>query len=218
MRYCSVLAVLGCSPASSSRSRCVLPTPAAHAGTRDRPGQRGRTTSPIADIDMKSLTVTYKTQGRRGEAPLQGPAARRSGCGCSCSSSTSPTRTPSRRRTATSSSCGSTRRGRSSGSTGCSAPTTRIDGYHAEKCRGIKMKPDFEKDVDHLQAAEPVRALSSRAAATSSATRRPASSSRAHWDEGSPADTTGDWFDTTYDLRRRAVGECRPARTGSGQT
>ena len=39
-------------------------------------------------------------------------------------------------------------------------PDDEFEGYHAEKCRGIKMKAGLQEGQDHLQAAEAVRALS----------------------------------------------------------
>ena len=79
-------------------------------------------------------------------------------------------------------------------------PDDAYDGYHAEKCRGIKIKPDFDKDVITYKLPNRCsRFLDGRGYITSYASTR--KFTKAHWDEGSPAATTGDWFDTTYDLR-----------------
>lgn len=79
-------------------------------------------------------------------------------------------------------------------------PNDEFDGYHAEKCRGIKMKPDFDKDVITYKLPNRcARFLDGRGYISSYASTRKFKAQ--HWDEGSPADTTGDWFDTTYDLR-----------------
>jgi hypothetical protein len=79
-------------------------------------------------------------------------------------------------------------------------PDDAFDGYHAEKCRGIKMKADFDKDVITYKLPNRCsRFLDGRGYISSYASTR--KFTKAHWDEGSPADTTGDWFDTTYDVR-----------------
>jgi hypothetical protein len=79
-------------------------------------------------------------------------------------------------------------------------PDDAYDGYHAEKCRGIKIKPDFDKDlITYKLPNRCSRFLDGRGYITSYASTR--KFTKAHWDEGSPAATTGDWFDTTYDLR-----------------
>ena len=78
-------------------------------------------------------------------------------------------------------------------------PEDAIAGYHPVKCRGIKMKPDFDKDV--ITYKLPKRCahfLPDRGYITSYASTRKFKAQ--HWDEGSPADTTGDWFDTTPGL------------------
>lgn len=78
-------------------------------------------------------------------------------------------------------------------------PDDEFEGYHAEKCRGIKIKPDFDKDV--ITYKLPTRCahfLDDRGYITSYASTRKFKAR--HWDEGSPADTTGDWFDTTPGL------------------
>lgn len=78
-------------------------------------------------------------------------------------------------------------------------PEDAIDGYHPVKCRGIKMKPDFAKDV--ITYRLPKRCthfLPTRGYITTYASTRKFKAK--HWDEGSPALTTGDWFDTTPGL------------------
>ena len=78
-------------------------------------------------------------------------------------------------------------------------PEDAIDGYHRVKCRGIKIKPDFAKDV--ITYKLPKRCahfLDDRGYITSYASTRKFKPT--HWDEGSPALTTGDWFDTTPGL------------------
>jgi len=79
-------------------------------------------------------------------------------------------------------------------------PDDAFEGYHAEKCRGIKIKPDFDKDlITYKLPNRCARFLGDRGYISSYGSTRKFKA--AHWDEGSPADTTGDWFDTTYDLR-----------------
>jgi len=73
------------------------------------------------------------------------------------------------------------------------------DDYVAEKCAGVKVKANYEKDT--LKYRVPNRCARfdlSRGYVDTWASARKFSA--AHWDEGSPALTTGDWFDTTYDL------------------
>lgn len=75
-------------------------------------------------------------------------------------------------------------------------PEDAIDGYHPVKCRGIRIKPDFDKDV--ITYKLPKRCAhfrDDRGYITSYASTRKFRS--AHWDDGDPAATTGDWFDTT---------------------
>lgn len=79
-------------------------------------------------------------------------------------------------------------------------PDDAYEGYHAEKCRGIKMKPGFDKDVITYKLPNRCsRFLDGRGYISSYASTRKFKSQ--HWDDGDPAATTGDWFDTTYDLR-----------------
>jgi hypothetical protein len=78
-------------------------------------------------------------------------------------------------------------------------PDDAFDGYHAEKCRGVKIKPDFDKDV--ITYKLPNRCtnfLDGRGYIVSYASTRRFKPS--HWDDGDPAATTGDWFDTTPGL------------------
>jgi hypothetical protein len=73
------------------------------------------------------------------------------------------------------------------------------DDYVIEKCRGVKVKANYKRDT--LKYTLPARCarfdLSRGYVDTWASARkfRPAS-----WNEGSPSLTTGDWFDTTYDL------------------
>lgn len=79
-------------------------------------------------------------------------------------------------------------------------PDDAFEGYHAEKCRGIKMKPDFDKDlITYKLPNRCSRFLDGRGYISSYASTRKFKAK--HWDDGDPALTTGDWFDTTYDLR-----------------
>jgi hypothetical protein len=79
-------------------------------------------------------------------------------------------------------------------------PDDAFDGYHAEKCRGIKIKPDFDKDlITYKLPNRCSRFLDGRGYISSYASTRKFRAR--HWDDGDPALTTGDWFDTTYDLR-----------------
>jgi hypothetical protein len=71
--------------------------------------------------------------------------------------------------------------------------------YVVEKCKGIKVKANYKRDT--LKYKLPARCarfdINRGYVDTWASARkfRPGS-----WDEGSPALTTGDWFDTTYDL------------------
>jgi hypothetical protein len=71
--------------------------------------------------------------------------------------------------------------------------------YVVEKCRGVKVKANYKKDT--LKYKVPNRCarfdLARGYVDTWASARK---FSRASWTEGSPALTTGDWFDTTYDL------------------
>jgi hypothetical protein len=79
-------------------------------------------------------------------------------------------------------------------------PDDEFEGYHAEKCRGIKMKADFDKDlITYKLPNRCARFLDGRGYISSYASTRKFKAR--HWDDGDPALTTGDWFDTTYDLR-----------------
>lgn len=79
-------------------------------------------------------------------------------------------------------------------------PDDAFDGYHAERCRGIKITPDFAKDVITYKLPNRCsRLLPDRGYLISYASARKFKAK--HWDDGDPAATTGDWFDTTPDLR-----------------
>ena len=73
------------------------------------------------------------------------------------------------------------------------------DDYVIEKCQGIKVRANYKRDT--LKYAVPNRCarfdLSRGYVDTWASARK---YTRASWDEGSPANSTGDWFDTTYDL------------------
>jgi hypothetical protein len=76
-------------------------------------------------------------------------------------------------------------------------PTT--GGYLVEKCSGVKVRANYKRDT--LKYTVPNRCARFDLARgyvdtwASARKYRPGS-----WDEGSPANSTGDWFDTTYDL------------------
>jgi hypothetical protein len=73
------------------------------------------------------------------------------------------------------------------------------DDYVVEKCQGIKVKANYKRDT--LKYKVPNRCVRFDLARGYVDTWGSARKySRASWDEGSPALTTGDWFDTTYDL------------------
>jgi hypothetical protein len=73
------------------------------------------------------------------------------------------------------------------------------DDYVVEKCPGIKVKADYERDT--LKYQVPNRCARFDLARGYVDTWASARKYRpAHWDDGSPANSTGDWFDTTYDL------------------
>ena len=78
-----------------------------------------------------------------------------------------------------------------------------LDDYTAHKCSGVKVKADYDKDVlvyklpGHCAGyLQNVGYIDSYASARK---YRPS-----HWDQGSPANSTGDWFDTTYGLHINA--------------
>ena len=88
-----------------------------------------------------------------------------------------------------------------------------FDGYTREKCRGIKVKADYDKDL--LVYKLPGRCagyLQNVGYIDSYASARKFKPS--HWDEGSPANSTGDWFDTTYGLHVERLAECSGAGIG----
>ena len=71
--------------------------------------------------------------------------------------------------------------------------------YVVEKCKGVKVKANYERDT--LKYSLPNRCVRFDLARgyvdTWGSARKYA---RASYDEGSPANSTGDFFDTTYDL------------------
>ena len=72
-------------------------------------------------------------------------------------------------------------------------------GYVVEKCAGVKVKANYKRDT--LKYKLPNRCVRFDLARGYVDTWGSARKfSRASWDIGSPALTTGDWFDTTYDL------------------
>lgn len=74
--------------------------------------------------------------------------------------------------------------------------------YRKVKCRGVKVKVDYAKDT--LTYKVPNRCAKFDRARGYVDSYGSARKYRAkHWDKGSPADSTGDWFDTTYDLITR---------------
>jgi len=78
--------------------------------------------------------------------------------------------------------------------------TELYDDYSAQKCRGIKIKPDFAKDlITYTLPKKCARYLKGRGYIYGYASTRKFTAK--HWDDGSPANSTGDWFGTTYDIR-----------------
>lgn len=77
--------------------------------------------------------------------------------------------------------------------------TPATTGYVIEKCSGVKVKANYKKDT--LKYKLPNRCarfdLARGYVDTWASARKYTPGS---WDEGSPANSTGDWFDTTYDL------------------
>lgn len=72
--------------------------------------------------------------------------------------------------------------------------------YTRQRCRGIKVRPDFKRGlITYTLPKRCAHYLPGKGYIKSYASARKFKAR--HWDEGSPADTTGDWFDTTYDLR-----------------
>jgi hypothetical protein len=73
------------------------------------------------------------------------------------------------------------------------------DDYVVEKCAGIKVRANYR--TDKLKYKVPNRCarfdLARGYVDTWASARK---YTRASWDEGSPANSTGNWFDTTYDL------------------
>jgi hypothetical protein len=75
-----------------------------------------------------------------------------------------------------------------------------LTDYTPEKCAGVKVKPNYDRDK--LKYKVPNRCIRfdlNRGYVDSYASAR--KYTPGHYDEGSPANSTGDWFDTTYDLR-----------------
>jgi hypothetical protein len=78
-------------------------------------------------------------------------------------------------------------------------PEDAVDGYHPVRCKRMKIKPDFDKDViTYKLPASCTHFLPDRGYLTTYASTRKFKAR--HWDDGSPAETTGDWFDTTPGL------------------
>ncbi len=74
-----------------------------------------------------------------------------------------------------------------------------FDDYTPQRCRGIKVKADYDKDkLVYRLPNRCARYLTTVGYIDSYASAR--KYTRGHWDEGSPANSTGDWFDTTYGL------------------
>jgi len=73
------------------------------------------------------------------------------------------------------------------------------DDYVIEKCAGVKVRANYK--LDTLKYKLPARCarfdLTRGYVDTWASARK---FTRASWDEGSPSLTTGDWFDTTYNL------------------
>jgi hypothetical protein len=73
------------------------------------------------------------------------------------------------------------------------------DDYVIEKCKGVKVKANYTRDtLKYRLPARCARFDINRGYVDTWASAR--KFTPASWDEGSPALTTGDWFDTTYDL------------------
>jgi hypothetical protein len=71
--------------------------------------------------------------------------------------------------------------------------------YVVEKCRGVKVKADYKRDtLTYKLPNRCVRFDLARGYVDTWASAR--KYGRASYDEGSPANSTGDFFDTTYDL------------------
>ena len=92
-------------------------------------------------------------------------------------------------------------------------PDDEFDGYHAEKCRGIKVKVDFDKDLItyKLRTAAPG---SSTAAATSSATPRPGSSRPSTGTTATPRSPPGTGSTRRRTCASNADGGMSEARIG----
>ena len=91
-----------------------------------------------------------------------------------------------------------------------------LDDYTRQKCRGVKVKADYDKDL--LVYKLPGRCagyLQNVGYIDSYASARKFKPS--HWDDGSPADYDGRLV--RHDLRaaHRRVAECPGAESGSGQ-
>src|SRR4051794_16302857 len=73
------------------------------------------------------------------------------------------------------------------------------DDYVVERCRGVKVRADYEKDtLTYVVPNRCARFDLGRGYVDTWASARKFKA--AHWDEGSPSQSTGDWFDTTSDL------------------
>ena len=74
-----------------------------------------------------------------------------------------------------------------------------LTDYVPETCQGVKVKANYKKDTLKYQLPNRcVRFDLARGYVDTWGSAR--KYSKGSWDEGSPAGTTGDFFDTTYDL------------------
>ena len=75
-----------------------------------------------------------------------------------------------------------------------------LDDYTPQKCKGVRIKPDFAKNrITYRLPNRCVHFLKDKGYIYGYASTRKFKAK--HWDDGSPADSTGDWFATTYDIR-----------------
>jgi hypothetical protein len=90
-----------------------------------------------------------------------------------------------------------TERGRKRAVNWVTLPTS--NGYFVEKCAGVKVRANFKTDkITYKMPNRCARWDLGRGYVDTWASARKYNPGT--WDEGSPAFSTGDWFDTTYDL------------------
>lgn len=75
-----------------------------------------------------------------------------------------------------------------------------FDDYRVQRCRGVKAVPDYGRDlISYVVPRRCMRFDKGRGHVASYASAR--KYTKSSWSTGSPANSTGTWFDTTYSIR-----------------